>query len=152
MRFLTLFLSCLLCSVGMGRRWALFSAVQSAAGRTQCSPLPPLVTLRARSRLDCSDQCAQRQDVGCVAFNFKQGTPSNCELFNAHLSNYTEVPGCTLYQVSKNKSLKTRLCPIHPLEWLRPKWRLSASILVQGKGLMQTAKEMAGIIVTVSKI
>ena len=92
------------CAAGAGgQRAALFSAVQSAAGRTQCSLLPPLVTLRARSRLDCSDQCAQSQDEGCVAFNFKQGSPSNCELINGMTSGYTEVPGCTLYQVSKNK-------------------------------------------------
>ena len=84
-----------------GQRWGTFSAVQSA-GRTQCSPLPPLITLRARSRLDCSDQCVQRQDEGCVAFNFKQGSRSNCELFNELTSNYMEVQGCTLYQVSGN--------------------------------------------------
>ena len=101
MQFLTLFVSCVLWAVGAGgQRWALFSAVQSAADRTQCSPLPPLVTLRATSRLDCSDQCAQRQDEGCVAFNFKQGPPPSCELFNELPNSYTDVPGCTLYQVS----------------------------------------------------
>ena len=105
-QFIRAVLACALCAVcaagAGGQRAALFSAVQSAAGRTQCSPLPPLVTLRARSRLDCSDQCAQRQDEGCVAFNFKQGSPSNCELFNELSSSYTEVQGCTLYQVSGN--------------------------------------------------
>ena len=98
MRLFTAVLACVLCAVLDGQqRAALFSAVQSA-GRTQCSPLPPLVTLRARSRLDCSDQCAQRQDEGCVAFNFKQGSP-NCELFKELTCNNTEVLGCSLYQV-----------------------------------------------------
>ena len=96
---------CVVCSAGAGgQRAALFSAVQSA-GRTQCSPLPPLVSLRARSRLDCSLQCVGEQD--CVAFNFKQGPPLSCELFDEPTSNYTEVPGCTLYQASGSRIVET---------------------------------------------
>ena len=102
MRLFRAVLACTLCAALDGQqRAALFSAVQSAAGRTQCSPLPPLVALRARSRLDCSNQCAQRQDEGCVAFNFKQDLPLNCELFNELTNSYIEVSGCTLYQVSR---------------------------------------------------
>ena len=102
MQYFRAFFTCILCtSAAGGQRLALFSAVQSAAGIKQCSPLPPLVALRARSRLDCSDQCAQRQDEGCVAFNFRE-TESGCDLFNKLTSNYTEVSGCTLYQVSGN--------------------------------------------------
>ena len=96
---LTLVAACALCAVcaagAGGQRAALFSAVQSA-GRTQCSPLPPLVTLSARSSAQCSLQCVGEQD--CVAFNFRE-TESNCELFNELTSNYTEVSGCTPYQV-----------------------------------------------------
>ena len=82
------------------QRAALFSAVQSAAGRTQCSPLPPLVTLSARSMMECSLQCVGMPWC-CPAFNFKQSSPSNCELFSELTSNYADVPGCTLYQVSE---------------------------------------------------
>ena len=89
---------CAVCTTAgaAGQRAARFSAVQSAS-RTQCSPLPPLVTFRARSRLDCSDQCVG--DGSCVAFNFREAK-SGCELFSNLTNNYTEVPGCTLYQVS----------------------------------------------------
>ena len=103
MQLLTLatILACALCAVcaagAGGQRAALFSAVQSAAGRAQCSPLPPLVTLSARSSAQCSIQCVGEGE--CVAFNFKK-TESGCELFSKLPSNYTEVPGCTLYQVS----------------------------------------------------
>ena len=103
MRLFTAALACVLCAALDGQqRAALFSAVQSAAGvngRTQCSPLPPLVALSARSMMQCSLQC-----VGipwcCPAFNFKQSSPFNCELFSELTSNFTEVPGCTLYQAS----------------------------------------------------
>ena len=101
MRLFTAALACVLCAALDGQqRAALFSAVQSAAGRTQCSPLPPLVTLSARSRVQCSLQCVGDED--CVACNFKQGTRLNCELFNELTCNYTEVQGCTLFQVSEN--------------------------------------------------
>ena len=101
MRLFTAALACVLCAALDGQqRAALFNAVQSAAGRTQCSPLPPLVTLSARSRIECSLQCV-RMPWCCPEFNFKQSSPFNCELFSELTSNYTEVQGCTLYQVSE---------------------------------------------------
>ena len=97
-----LFASCALCAAGAEwQRAALFSAVQSAAGRTQCSSLPPLVTLSARSSAQCSLQCVGKED--CVVFNFKQGPPPSCELFDEATSNNTEVLGCALYQVRADR-------------------------------------------------
>ena len=85
-------------AVGVGQRSALFKAVQPA-GIKQCSSLPPLITTIARSRLDCSDQCVGYVDGSCLAFNLRQSGSTTCELLNSLTSNYTEVPGCTLYQV-----------------------------------------------------
>ena len=100
MRLFTAVLACVLCAVLDGQqRAALFCAVQSA-GIKQCSPFPPLVTFRARSRLDCSDQCVAFGSGCCVAFNFKKGTRLNCELFGDVTRNNTEVTGCALYKVS----------------------------------------------------
>ena len=92
-------LCALLCAVAVDgqQRSALFSAVQSAAGRTQCSPLPPLVTLSARSRIECSLRCAGQ--AGCVAFNLRANN-AECDLFNATTTNNTlSVLGCSLYEV-----------------------------------------------------
>ena len=76
---------------------AQFQAVQSG-GVAQCSTGAPLLALRARSRLDCSNLCAQLQGESCAAFNFRQAQ-TNCELFNSAALSYNEIPGCTLYQV-----------------------------------------------------
>ena len=74
-----------------------FHAVQSG-GVPQCSTDAPLLALRARSKLDCSNLCVQLQGESCAAFNFRQAQ-TNCELFNSAALNYSEIPGCTLYQV-----------------------------------------------------
>ena len=76
-----------------------FRAVQQG-GRPQCCTDPPALTQRVRSRVDCSKQCVTGQDgESGAAFNFKQSL-SRCELFDAAPTyNYTEIPGCTMYQV-----------------------------------------------------
>ena len=76
----------------------LFHAAQSG-GVPQCSTDAPLLALRARSRLDCSNLCAQLQGESCGAFNFRQAQ-TNCELFNSAALNYNQILDCTLYQVT----------------------------------------------------
>ena len=75
-----------------------FEAVQSG-GVPQCSTDPPSLALRARSRLDCSNLCAQLKGELCAGFNFRQTQTVNCELFNSSALTYSEIAGCTLYQV-----------------------------------------------------
>ena len=100
MRLFVAVLACKLCAALDGQqRAALFSAVQSAAGRAQCSPLPPLVALSARSMVQCSLQCVGMPWC-CLSFNFKHSSPFNCELFSNVTNSFTEESGCTLYQVS----------------------------------------------------
>ena len=84
--------------VDASQRSAQFHAVQSA-GLPMCSVDLPLVAQRARSKGECSLQCLALSDDGCcVAFNFKQDTPS-CELFETVTRNFMNVKACSLYQV-----------------------------------------------------
>ena len=81
------------------QRSAQFHAVQWG-GRPQCCTDPPALTQRARSSLECSTECVGQDGESCAAFNFKQNQ-SRCDLSGAAANyNFTEIPGCTLYQVS----------------------------------------------------
>ena len=75
-------------------------------GRPQCSTEHPISTQRVRSIIECSRLCAQLENEGCTAFNFKKKDFS-CELFLWTKRNYLEVPGCTLYEVGPNTLCKT---------------------------------------------
>ena len=106
----------------------LYQAVQSD-GVLLCSTDAPLLALRARSRLDCSNLCSQLQGESYATFNYKQ-TQTNCELFNSAAFNCSKIPGCTLYQVcsglilsletntfvesmKQNVEFKNLICEVH---------------------------------------
>jgi hypothetical protein len=98
----TLRMMLLLSGIKPGRfqRSAQYQAVQLGS-RPQCSTDPPVLTQTVRSRVDCSKQCVGQDGESCAAFNFKQ-SQSRCELFGAaEIYNYTEIPGCTLFEVRK---------------------------------------------------